>query len=112
VKFPDKEQHKNHTSKVNYRCLAGVLILVVGIILFILSIHATQKIAEANTLSQNVSDFFQHNPTWNPLIKFFGGKVEEKIEYYSRMTLMIQIGSVVLTALGAVMIIVFRKKKT
>ena len=110
-KFLDKELLKNLASKVNYKCLAGVLILIAGIILFICSIQATKKIADANTLSQNMSDFFQHNPTWNPIIKFFGGKAQEKVEYYSHMNLIIQIGSVVLTALGAIMIAVFRKKK-
>jgi prolipoprotein diacylglyceryltransferase len=108
----NKEQLKNLASRVNYKCLAGVLILIVGVILFIFSVDATRKIADANTLSQNISNFFEHNPTWNPIIKFFGGKAQEKIEYYNHQTFMIQIGSIVLTALGVVMIVVFRKKKT
>lgn len=107
----NKEPLKNLASKINYKYVAGILILIAGIILFFFSIHATKKIADANTLSQNISDFFQHNPTWNPIIKFFGGKAQEKIEYYNHMTLMVQIGSVVLTVLGAVMIAIFRKKK-
>jgi hypothetical protein len=107
----NKERLKNLASKMDYRWFIGLLLLIVGIIFFIFSVHATKKIADANTLSQNISDFFQHNPTWNPIIKFFGGQAQEKIEYYSHQVLVIQIGSVVLTAVGAVMMVIFRKKK-
>lgn len=106
----NKESLKRWVANLNLKLIAGILVLVLGIILFILSVHATKKIAEANTLSQNISNFFEHNPGWNPILKFFGGKAQEKIEYYNNVTLMIQIGGVALTALGAVMIVVFRKK--
>ncbi len=110
-RFTNKENLKQMTAHANWKWIAGVVILIVGIILFILSVHAMKQIADANTLSQNFSNFFEHNTTWNPIIKFFGGKAQEKIEYYNKVTLIIQIGGVALTALGAVMVVVFRKKK-
>ena len=110
-RFTNKETLKQMAANANWKWIAGVVILIVGIILFILSVHAMKKVADANTLSQNLSNFFEHNTSWNPIIKFFGGKAQEKINYYDNVTLMIQIGGVALTALGAVMIVVFRKKK-
>lgn len=110
-RFMEKENLKRLYANANRKRIAGFILLAIGIILFIISVNAARQIADANNLSTSISNFFEHNPTWNPLIKFFGGKVQEKIEYYSKVTLMIQIGGVALTALGAVMIVVFRKKK-
>jgi hypothetical protein len=108
---PEKSKLQLFLANANYQFLAGIVLLLTGIILFMFSIHATKKIAEANDLSQSLSDFFEHNPTWNPLVTFFGGKAQEKIEYYNNRVFMVQLGAVVLTALGAVMIVLFRKKK-
>ncbi|MBS0604484.1 MAG: hypothetical protein JSS60_05535 [Verrucomicrobia bacterium] len=103
---------KSRFANLNYKQIAGIIVLIGGIVLFFLTVNATKKIADATTLSQSISNYFEHNPDWNPIIKFFGGKAQEKITYYSTMVLLIQIGSVVLTALGAVMIVLFRKKNT
>jgi cbb3-type cytochrome oxidase subunit 3 len=107
----EKSKLQLFLASVNYKFLIGIILLIIGITLFIFSVHATQQIAEANNLSQSISDAFEHNPSWNPLITFFGGEAQEKIDYYSHRVFMVQIGAVVLTALGAVMIVLFRKKK-
>lgn len=110
-RFFKKENLKRLYANANRKRIAGFIILILGVILFILSVDAAKQIADANNLSTSISNFFEHNTTWNPIIKFFGGEVQEEIEYYSTLTLIIQIGGVVLTALGAVMVFVYRKKK-
>lgn len=84
---------------------------IVGIILIIFAIQAMHQIAEAKSLSQNITDFFEHNPDWNPIIKFFGGKAQEKISTYDTPALLALISGIVLTIIGAVMAIVNRKKR-
>jgi hypothetical protein len=106
----NKESLKQMAANMNYKWIASLIVLIAGIVIFILSVQATKKIAEAVTLSQTFSDFFKHNPSWNPIIQFFGGTAEHKIEYYNNIILILQIGGVVLTALGAVMLVFFRKK--
>ncbi len=103
---------KKFFSKIHYMQLIGIALFLIGVVFFCLSVDATKKIADANTLSQNFSNFFKHNPTWNPILKFFGGEAQKKIDYYSTQVLIIQIGSVVLTAIGAVMTIIYRNKKS
>lgn len=110
-RFFDIENLKRLYASANRKRIIGFILLIIGIILFIISVHAAQKIAEANNLSTSISNAFEHNSTWNPIIKFFGGKAQEDIDYYSTVNLIIQIGGVVLTAIGAVMIFVYRKKK-
>jgi len=103
--FLDKKPLKS------YKRLAGFCFVILGIILLLFSADAAKQIARANTLSETISNFFQHNPTWNPIIKFFGGEPEKKIEYYTRVNTIIQIGAVVLTLVGVAMVVVFRNKK-
>ena len=108
---PFLEKLKRFYANTNRKRLIGFVLLIFGIILFLISVHAARKIAEANNLSTSISNTFEHNSTWNPIIKFFGGKAQEDIDYYSTLTLIIQIGGVALTAIGAVMVFVYRKKK-
>jgi hypothetical protein len=110
-RFFEKENLKRLYASANRKRVLGFILFIIGIILFLISVHAAQKIAEANNLSTSISNAFEHNPTWNPIIKFFGGKAQEEMDYYSTVTLIIQIGGLVLTALGAVMIVIYRKKK-
>ena len=110
-RFFEIENLKRLYANANRKRIIGYILLIIGIILFIISVHNARKIAEANNLSTSISNAFEHNSTWNPIIKFFGGKAQEDINYYGIVNLTIQIGGVVLTALGAVMIVVYRKKQ-
>lgn len=109
--FFQKENLKQLYGNANHKRIVGFIILIIGIILFIYSIYAAKQVADANNLSTSMTNFFEHNTAWNPLIEFFGGEAQKEIDYYGTMTLMIQIGGIALTALGAVMVVVYRKKK-
>ena len=91
--------------------ISGLILFIIGVILILFAIHAMHQIAEAKNLSQNITDFFEHNPDWNPIIKFFGGKAQEKISTYDTPALLTLISGIVLTIIGAIMAIVNRKKR-
>ncbi len=107
----DKERIKLIIKKANQKLLVGIVFLITGIMLFIFAIHASHKINEAKTFSENISDFFEHNPTWNPIITFFGGKAEEKIEENNNRVVGVQVASVILMIAGTYMIITSRRRK-
>ena len=109
--FFEIENLKRLYANANGKRIIGYILFITGIILFLISVHNARKIAEANNLSTSITNAFEHNSTWNPIIKFFGGEAQEDIDYYGTVNLIIQIGGVVFTALGAVMIVVYRKKK-
>jgi hypothetical protein len=110
-RFFNKEYLKGVIKRANRLRVFGFVLVVVGVIFFLLSINAMRKLEKANTLSNNISDFFEHNPDWNPIIEFFGGEVQHEIDYYDTLTLMIQIGGIVFSALGAILITLSYKKK-
>lgn len=97
---PTKEPLKGWITKINSKLkfinlqqLGGIVLFIGGIILIAFSIHAMKKISQAKDFAQGISNFFQHNPTWNPIIKFFGGKAQEKIsESYVPATMMMVAG--------------------
>ena len=91
---------------MNVKGIAGVCVFAIGILIIILSIDAIHKIAEAKGVSQDVSDFLHHNPSWNPIITFFGGEPQEKISHADTRSIMALIGGISLTILGAIMSII------
>lgn len=88
----------------------GWILLVVGILLVIIALHAMHKISEAKNVSQDITNFFEHNPDWNPIIKFFGGKAQEKISAYDVPAMLTLISGIILTLLGTIMAIIYRKQ--
>lgn len=97
---------------MNYRRITGLVILLVGLALIIFSVHAMEKAPEAKSIGQKTSDFFTHNPMWNPLIKFFGGKPQEKIiEQHSSQVLTLIVG-IFLAAIGSIVAFWKRKKRS
>jgi hypothetical protein len=97
---------------MNIKQILGVCICAVGIYLIIASIHGMHTADEAQGFVNNVSNFFEHNPsTWNPLIKFFGGQAQEKIEHGTNQAVMALIAGICLTVLGSTMAVVYRGRK-
>lgn len=94
--------------KIKRKQLVGIVISLIGIILLGFCLHAKQRLAHAETLSENVTNFFEHNPTWNPIIKFFGGEAQQKIASYNTPLLILTIVGIVLIVWGAVMIYMYR----
>ena len=90
--------------------LIGFVLMIGGVVLILIALHAMHKIAEAKSLSQDINNFFTHNPTWNPIIKFFGGKAQEKISAYDTQALLTLFSGILLTIVGAVMAIIHRKR--
>lgn len=102
---------KKFFAKTNYKQLIGLGLVFLGVIFFFFSVNAMKKIAKAQSLSDSVSNFFEHNTTWNPIIKFFGGEAQEEMNYYSTQVLIIQIASVAVTAVGSAMLVLYRKRR-
>ena len=92
--------------------LLGMILFAGGIVCIVLSIHAFKKISEAKEFANSFTNFFEHNPTWNPIIKFFGGKAQEKIsENYTPAT-MVMVAGILLIIIGAFIFIYYRLKKS
>lgn len=96
---------------MNIKGIAGICICALGIYIIILAVHGIHQVSEAKGFAQSVSDFFQHNTTWNPLITFFGGEAQEKINREDTKAIMALIAGICLTVLGAVMVIVYYIRK-
>lgn len=95
---------------MNIKRLIGFVLVIGGVVLIFIALNAMHKIAEARGLSQDITNFFEHNPDWNPIIKFFGGKAQEKISTYDTPALMTLFSGILLTIIGAVMAIIHRKR--
>src|SRR5690348_16420922 len=95
----------------NFKQVGGLILAVIGFILIIYSIHALHEFSEANGFSNNVKNFFTHNPWWNPIIKFFGGTPQLKVSQYNASVLATLIAGIVCVVIGFAGIDVFRKKK-
>ncbi len=96
---------------MNVKRIVGFCLFVIGVYIIFVAVDAIHQIAAAKGLSQSISDFFQHNPTWNPIIKFFGGQAQEKINRADTQAIMALVAGIILTTLGAVMAIIYRKPK-
>lgn len=78
---------------INLRQLLGIIIFVLGVLLVIGALYGFAQIAHAESTTSSAEKWFEHNPTWNPVIKFFGGSVQKKISsYYGPMTAALIIG--------------------
>jgi drug/metabolite transporter (DMT)-like permease len=64
---------------MNRKRIVGLIVFVVGLFLIIFSIHAMEKAPQPSGVGHSVSNFFRHNPMWNPLITFFGGTPQTKL---------------------------------
>ncbi len=59
---------------MRFKLLLSVLLVFLGLYLIINGSSALhQPHASAKTFWEKSGDFFTNNPTWNPLIEFFGG---------------------------------------
>ncbi len=110
--YLDLENRINAKLKyINLRQLYGIIVFVLGVLLVLGSLYGFAQIAHAQQVTGDVTNFFKHNPTWNPVIKFFGGSVEKKISsYYGPMTAALIIG-LILILVGAWIYIRWRKKR-
>ena len=94
---------------INLKQLVGVSLFIVGVVLISIAIHAMKKIADAKNLSHDISNFFEHNPSWNPIIKFFGGKAQERISQYDTPVMLTLISGIVLIVIGVIIFMHYRK---
>ena len=93
------------------RFILGLVLFCAGIVLLFIAINALHQISEAKTLSHDIENFFTHNPSWNPIIKFFGGQAQEKISSYDAQAMMVLVVGIILTVAGAMLAFVYRRKK-
>jgi hypothetical protein len=96
---------------VNLKWACSLILTVIGVVLLVFGIHAMHHATEAKGFYNNVNNFFTHNPMWNPLIEFFGGKPQQKTFEHSRSGLGLLIAGIVFVIAGFVTVIFGRKKK-
>lgn len=86
------------------KLILGTLFLCSGIALIIFSIHAMIEVSKAKGFVDNLTDFFSNNPTWNPLITFFGGQAQQKASAYDFQAIVCLVIGVVLSVAGSLII--------
>ncbi len=96
---------------INLRQIFGLLLCGVGSYLIYAAIEGFKKITEAKDFAHRFSNFFSHNTMWNPLIKFFGGKAQEKISESQEPAILALATGIALVIIGVSLIIFFRKRK-
>ncbi len=94
------------------RLITGIVFLVAGAIVIIAALIAMHRISEAQGFTEDVKNFFTHNPQWwNPIIEFFGGEAQEKIDDYSASATFALIVGIILAIIGAVLAFISRRRK-
>lgn len=97
---------------MNIKRILGVCLCAIGIYLIIAATQGLHKVEKAEGFTNDVSNFFQHNPDlWNPLIKFFGGKPQEELKHKGTEAILVLVGGICSTILGVTMVIVCRGHK-
>ena len=60
--------------------IIGWVLIAIGCLLIIFERHVMHKISDAKSFAQSFTNFFTNSSgEWNPLVSFFGGKVQEQI---------------------------------
>lgn len=96
---------------MNLKQILGLVASALGVFLIIYSIHSMQEITEAKNFVDGITNFFTHNPTWNPIVTFFGGKAQEKISKYDLPVLLMLISGIILVILGPIITIIYKSKE-
>jgi hypothetical protein len=101
-------------SKLRYislRQILGLILCGAGGYLIYLAVEGFKKITEAKDFATRFSNFFEHNPAmWNPLIKFFGGKAQEKISESQVPASLTLATGIALVVIGVAMVLFYRNK--
>lgn len=112
-------QKKGFVNKINSKLkyihlqeLGGIVLFIIGAFFIGISINAMKKISEAKDFAHGVSNFFQHNPTWNPIIKFFGGKAQEKISESYASAIWVMVVGLFLVVVGVIIFVYHRMRRS
>lgn len=95
---------------MNYRQLIGGLGIAVGIVLISVAVHSMHEVTKTKEMSTRVKIFFTHNPFWNPIIKFFGGKPQEKLPEHHKPAIIMESIGITLIVVGGVVVYFSRRK--
>jgi uncharacterized membrane protein YidH (DUF202 family) len=95
---------------MNRKQMIGWLSVLVGIVLIVIAINSRHKFSRNKEKISTVKVFFTHNPLWNPIIKFFGGKPQEKIPAHNEQAMITQTVGIVLVVVGGAVVYLSRNK--
>jgi hypothetical protein len=96
---------------MNIKKLFGIGIFAVGLILILVAFQKSQRFAEEKDFGQGISNFFTHNPMWNPMIKYFGGTPQEKLPDYDPSAPYYFWTGIILVIGGTAVLVISRKEK-
>src|ERR1700734_578554 len=98
-----KEWESSINSKlrfINLRQIGGLILCGAGGVLIYLALEGFKKITAAQDFAHRFTNFFQHNTTWNPILKFFGGKAEENISQHEATAAIVLAAGIGLIVIG------------
>ncbi len=92
------------------RRIIGGAITAIGVFLLVYAIRSWRKIEAAKGITDDIGNFFSHNPSlWDPMIEFFGGEAQTAVSKYDLPVLILFISSLLLITGG--LVLVLRKRK-
>ena len=97
--------------KLKTRKNIAIASIVIGAILILFTTNAMHKVKKAKGTANYLSDFFTNSTgIWNPIIKFFGGKVHEAASKYDTTLSLLLVLGIAMVVLGLFDLYWHRKK--
>jgi hypothetical protein len=97
--------------RVFQKTIIGWVLVAIGCLLIIYARHVMHKISDAKSFAQSFTNFFTNSSgAWNPLISFFGGKVQEGISKHDSIVVALFTSGIIFIVGGLMVLIQNRFK--
>lgn len=87
--------------------IAAIVLIVIGIIVLLLALYARSRVTEAKQSVSKSSGLFSDNPVNTEIT----GALQNKISGYDAPIMLAMLGGVILCAVGAGTLYIYRKKR-
>lgn len=85
----------------------GIVVLIAGIVLFLYSLNAKQRIAAAKGEAGTLTGFLPKNSEGD----YIGGKIKNATEQYDTIVQILFVGGIILIVVGGGMLFIGRRKR-
>ncbi|MBS0605212.1 MAG: hypothetical protein JSS60_09300 [Verrucomicrobia bacterium] len=86
--------------------IAGIVLIIIGIVVFLLAMYAKSRVAEAKQNVQKTSGMFSENP----VNKQIGGALEKQISHYDAPIMWTMIGGIVVFVIGVGTLVMCKRR--
>jgi hypothetical protein len=94
-------------SKCKTKKIVGIVVIVIGLVIFLLGLYAKSRVSEARSNAKSTSGMFGDNP----VNKQISGAIENKIGSYDSPVFWTIVGGIIVMVIGASTVFCCRKKR-